>query len=285
MTRPAIQRNTAVYDLETRGLVEALFAASRDGSGTAGATSVDVDPRLPFLRATLNFTTLLCYAARFDDVNDPLLHDILTTAHAVSTFRSTNGNDQDYVPLLRWLPNPRRALARALTARRDVWLEALLDRVRAAVHAGKPVDCIAAGLLKGEGEVGLSEAEIRSINVGLVSGGFETLATTGIAGLGFLSTAEGQGVQQRAYEAIMAVYGSVGEAWERCLHEEKVEYVVVLVREMLRYYCAIQLLPPRQTLREMEYNGVRIPKGVTVYVNAQAINHGRWAERMAWHGC
>ncbi|EOD48674.1 putative cytochrome p450 protein [Neofusicoccum parvum UCRNP2] len=277
MTRPAIQRNAALYDIEIHGLVSDMFAAAVDSS-TGGTTTREVDPRIFFLRATLNFTTLLCYAARFDDVADPLLHDILTTAHAVSTFRSTNNNTQDYVPFLRYLPNPRNALARRITAKRDVWLEQLLGRVRAAVAAGKPVDCIAEGLLRGDGEVKLTEAEIRSINVGLVSGGFETLATTGIAGLGFLSTAgEGQRVQARAYDEIMRVYGSAEEAWEKCLLEENVEYVVALVREMLRYYCAIQLLPPRQTFKEMEYNGVRIPKGVTVYMNAQAINHDKTA--------
>ncbi|KAL0257567.1 hypothetical protein SLS55_008381 [Diplodia seriata] len=278
MTRPAIQSRAApLIDLETRGLIAGLLSASASAS-----TNNEVDPRLLFLRATLNFTTLLCYAARFDDPADPLLADILTTAHAVSTFRSTAGNDHDHVPLLRHLPSsaPRRRLARELAARRDVWLDALLGRVRTAVDAGAAVECIAEGLLKGGDVEGakLTEAEIRSINVGLVSGGFETLATTGIAGLGFLCSDEGREVQGKAYDAIMEAYGGdVGEAWEGCLREEKVEYVVALVREMLRYYCAIQLLPPRQTFKEMEYEGVRIPKGVTVYVNAQAVNHDETA--------
>ncbi|EKG22472.1 Cytochrome P450 [Macrophomina phaseolina MS6] len=275
MTRPAIQRNAPLYDIEIHGLISDMFSAALDPS--TNSTALEVDPRIFFLRATLNFTTLLCYASRFSDVNDPMLHDILQTAHTVSTFRSTNNNTQDYVPFHRYLPNPRNALAKQITAKRDVWLDALLARVQKAVDAGKPVNCIAEGLLKGKSEVKLTEAEIRSINVGLVSGGFETLATTGIAGLGFLSTAEGQVVQQKAYDAIMSVYGSAEEAWEKCLLEENVEYVVALVREMLRYYCAIQLLPPRQTFKEMEYNGVKIPKGVTVYMNAQAINHDKTA--------
>ncbi|KAF9633310.1 Cytochrome P450 [Lasiodiplodia theobromae] len=276
MTRPAIQRNASLYDIEIHGLVSGLLAGALDPS--TNKPTREVDPRIYFLRATLNFTTLLCYASRFDDVADPLLHDILATAHTVSTFRSTNNNVQDYVPFYRYLPNPRSKLAKEITAKRDVWLDALLDRVRKAVAAGKPVDCIAEGLLKGAAEVKLTEAEIRSINVGLVSGGFETLATTGIAGLGFLSTDEGQAVQQKAYESIMDAYdGNVEEAWEKCLLEERAEYVVALVREMLRYYCAIQLLPPRQTFKEMEYQGVRIPKGVTVYMNAQAINHDKTA--------
>ncbi|OJD29614.1 cytochrome p450 [Diplodia corticola] len=300
MTRPAIQRSAApLFDLEIHGLITALLDAASAPSSTSPSSSpsdlslpTEVDPRPLLLRATLNFTTLLCYASRFASPADPLLADILATAHAVSTFRSTNGNDQDHVsPLLCYVPIPsmraqtrgwseRRALAKSLSARRDVWLDALLERVRKAVGEGRAVSCIAEGLLR-DGDVEgakLNEAEIRSINVGLVSGGFETLATTAVAGLGFLSSEEGQGVQRKAYEAVMEAYGgNVEEAWEKCLGEEKVEYVVALVREMLRYYCAIQLLPPRQTFKEMEYEGVRIPKGVTVYVNAQAINHDETA--------
>ncbi|KAF2088377.1 phenylacetate 2-hydroxylase [Saccharata proteae CBS 121410] len=270
MTRPAIQRNAPLIDIEALGLVEDMFLSSL---GPTNSTSKEIDPRIFFLRASLNFVTNLCYAHRFADIDDPLLHEILETAHAVSTFRSTNNNTQDYVPFHRYLPNPRMKLAKEITTKRDVWLQELLDRVQRAVDAGKPVSCISEGLLRDKSSEKLSEAEIRSINVGLVSGGFETVATTGIAGLGFLSSPQGQEVQQKAYDAIMRTYGSTTEAWEKCVVEENVEYVVALVREMLRYYCAIMLLPPRKTTKEFEWQGAVIPKGVTVYMNAQAINH------------
>lgn len=107
----------------------------------------------------------------------------------------------------------------------------------------------------------------------LVSGGFETLSTTGLAGLGYLSSPQGQDIQARAFKAIMEVYSSPEQAWSDCLQEERVPYIVALVREMLRYYAAIQLLPPRQTCKDFEWNGVTIPSKVAVYQNAQAINH------------
>lgn len=119
----------------------------------------------------------------------------------------------------------------------------------------------------------LDAAEIRSVNVSLVSGGFETLSTTGLAGLGYLSSPQGQDIQDRAFKAIMEVYSSPEQAWADCLQEERVPYIVALVREMLRYYPAIPLLPPRQTCKEFEWNGVRIPSKVAIYMNAQAINH------------
>lgn len=111
----------------------------------------------------------------------------------------------------------------------------------------------------------------------LVSGGFETLSTTGLAGLGYLSSPQGQEIQARAFKDIMKVYSSPEQAWSDCLQEERVPYIVALVREMLRYYAAIQLLPPRQTCKEFEWNGVKIPPKVAVYQNAQAINHDQTA--------
>lgn len=117
--------------------------------------------------------------------------------------------------------------------------------------------------------------EIRSINVSLVSGGFETLSTTGTAGLAWLATEEGQASQEKVYKSIMEVYSTPQEAWEKCITEEAVPYVVALVREITRFYVPMQLLPPRQTIREFEYRGVVIPKGVGIWVNGQAINHGK----------
>lgn len=119
----------------------------------------------------------------------------------------------------------------------------------------------------------LSEAEIKSINVSFVSGGFETLATSTLACISMLSTKEGQLIQEKAYQDILAHHGSAEAAWDECLFEEKSPYVVALAREGLRYYCPIPFLPPRQTFRDFNYHGVQIPQGLTVHVNAQSVNH------------
>jgi phenylacetate 2-hydroxylase len=215
-------------------------------------------------------------------------------------FRSTNNNIQDWVPFYRYLAqNERSKLAVANKDRRDVILGHFLDKVERAVREGIPVSCLSQGLLQEKGASRLtngklslcrrppfsctlilnlqadywSTAEIRSVNVSLVSGGFETLSTTGSAGLAFLATSEGRVIQERAYRAILSVYSTPEEAWERSLQEETVPYIVALVREMLRYYAPIQLLPPRQTAKAFSWRGAIIPEGVGIFQNAQAINH------------
>lgn len=138
---------------------------------------------------------------------------------------------------------------------------------------GKDISCISEGLLKDKSEHKLSESEIKSINVSFVSGGFETLATSGLACIGWLSTEQGQSIQEKAYQDIIGAHGSAEAAWNECLFEEKSAYVVALAREALRYYCPIPLLTPRQTIKSFIWQGIEIPKGLTVYVNGQSANH------------
>lgn len=55
------------------------------------------------------------------------------------------------------------------------------------------------------------------------------------------------------------------------LSEEKCHYVVALVKEALRFYPPLKILPARQTYKEFVYQGAIIPKGVLIYTNCQAI--------------
>ena len=118
--------------------------------------------------------------------------------------------------------------------------------------------------------------DIRTILGGLMSGGFETIFSTAIITVGVLSIPEGQEIQRKAYEDIMAVYGSSEEAFERCLLEEKSLYTMGLVKEALRFYPPLKLLPARQVYKEFEYQNAVIPKGLLVYINAQAANFGTY---------
>ena len=268
MTRPAIQRNAPVLDEETFALAHDMYKASKRGT-------VEIDPAIFFKREALNLSLALCYGTRIDSIDSPLLREILSVVQNVSTFRSTNNNPQDYVPLLRFLPGKRSQVASECRNRRDIWLNQLLDTVRAAIEKGTEQTCLSEGLLRDSGNSKLSEDEIKSINVSLVSGGFETVSSTGVSGIAVLSTKEGQILQEKAYDELLSVYASSEEAWERCVLEEKSPYTVALVREMLRYYAPLQLLPPRKTIKEFQWRGLTIPKGLSVLMNAQAINHGK----------
>lgn len=116
--------------------------------------------------------------------------------------------------------------------------------------------------------------DVRTILGGLMSGGFETILATAIAGVAYLASPEGQAVQEKAYKDIIDSYGSVEAAFAQSITDEKSSYVAALVRETLRFYSPLHILPFRQTYQDFDCNGAKIPKGVMILVNVQAVNHG-----------
>jgi phenylacetate 2-hydroxylase len=162
--------------------------------------------------------------------------------------------------------------AKEVRARRDKWLAALLQEARDNIAAGKATNCVAAGLLT-DTEEKLTKQDIRTILGGLMSGGFETVFSTAIAGIAYLAGPGGQGFQEKAYRDIVESCGGAEEAFSRCMLEEKSAYMVAFVRETLRFYPPLHLLPTRQTYQDFEWKGVKIPKGVMVLVNCQATSH------------
>ena len=99
----------------------------------------------------------------------------------------------------------------------------------------------------------------------MVSGGLDTVPGNIVMGMAYLSTAEGQGVQAKALKAIQDVYPN-GEAWERCLVEEKVPYLTALVKETLRYWSVIPICLPRTSIHDIPYKDAVIPAGTTFFM-------------------
>lgn len=99
----------------------------------------------------------------------------------------------------------------------------------------------------------------------MVSAGLDTVPGNLIMGLAYLSSEHGQEIQKLAYEEIMKVYPD-GDAWERCLVEEKVPYVSAFVREVLRFFTVIPICLPRTSTKDIEYEDAVIPAGTTFYM-------------------
>lgn len=106
----------------------------------------------------------------------------------------------------------------------------------------------------------------------MVSAGLDTVPGNLIMGIGYLASPDGQRIQKRAYEEIQKVYPD-NDAWERCLHEEKVPYVTALYKEVLRYWTVIPICLPRVSIKPIEWNGVVIPAGTTFYMNAYGADY------------
>lgn len=262
MTVPAIKERAVLIDLECYSLLKDLYFDSH---------SKFIYPYKYTQRLALNFTTMLSYATRFDNINTPLLGEILDMVKLISSFRSTNNNLQDFVPFLRLLPeNDRKRQALEASEKRNVWLAKLTDQ---AIKHKDSRKSIVGDFAKSNGESRLNLEDIKSICVGLVSGGFETIGSTGSLIFLQLASPKGKEWQEKIYTECIKIYGTVENAYEKVLLEEKSEFAVSFIRELLRMYPVIPLIPARKTMKSFNFNGAIVPEGVTVILNAQAANH------------
>ncbi|KAJ5673322.1 hypothetical protein N7507_002449 [Penicillium longicatenatum] len=264
--RPALRNYHPMFDLESYCILRDLHLDSKNGA-------VEVSVRPYIQRYALNTTLTLCYGIRMNAVYDDLLREILHVGSAISLLRSASENLQDYIPILRYMPNNKKtARSKELRDRRDAYLNLLLDKVREMIKKGTDKPCISATILKDE-ETKLTGVEVSSICLSLVSGGFETIPGTLTSAIGSLSTPEGQIWQDRAYEDIKRYYPDVKEAWANCISEEKIPYVNAIIKEAGRYYTVSSMSLPRKTVTEVNWNGAIIPPKTMILINAQAGNH------------
>lgn len=138
---PTIKRLEPLLDLETTQRLLGLHEAGFQGRD-------EVMPHVYQKRLALNIVMMFCYRKRFENIDDPMLVQILNDASVISSFRSTNSNLQDYIPHLRLFKNQERmAVAKEVRGRRDAWLAKLLQEVEEEVEKGDVRNCMAANLL------------------------------------------------------------------------------------------------------------------------------------------
>lgn len=96
----------------------------------------------------------------------------------------------------------------------------------------------------------------------MIAGGLDTTPACILLGLATLSGPGGGALQQKLLAEIEKVYPD-GDAWQRCLDEEKVEYVTAFCKEVLRFWTVIPMSLPRVSVNDMTYQGAHIPAGTT----------------------
>ncbi|KAF3396027.1 Phenylacetate 2-hydroxylase [Penicillium rolfsii] len=264
LNRPATQSYMPIIDLESNSSIKELYRDSKNGT-------VDINPTAYFQRFALNTSLTLNYGFRIEgNVDDQLLKEIVDVERGVSNFRSTSNNWQDYIPLLRIIPKMNTE-AEEFRVRRDKYLTYLLDILKDRIANGTDKPCITGNIIK-DPEAKLNDAEVKSICLTMVSAGLDTVPGNLIMGIAYLASEDGQRIQKKAYDEIMQVYPN-GDAWEKCLVEEKVPYVTALVKETLRFWTVIPICLPRKSTKDIEWNGSTIPAGTTFFMNAWAADY------------
>jgi 3-hydroxyphenylacetate 6-hydroxylase len=208
--------------------------------------------------------------------DDPMFDEITEVEEEISKFRSTTGNLQDYIPLLRLNPfNPGSMRAREMRKRRDVYLKRLNDDLDERMKKGTHKPCIQANVILDK-EAALNKEELTSISLTMLSGGLDTITTLVQWSVALL--AQRPDIQEKAVQEIRKLY-TEDEPLCDAYDDQKCGYIVALVRECLRYYCVLRLALPRATVKDIVYEGRMIPAGSTIYLNAWACNMGTSVSR------
>ncbi|KAI2817808.1 hypothetical protein CBS63078_10583 [Aspergillus niger] len=253
---------TSPYNVESRSFVDELY---RYGNG--GETPVDPMPMIQRLSLSLSLT--LNWGVRVASQEEDLFAEITHVEEEISKFRSTTGNLQDYIPLLRLNPfNSNSKVAKEMRDRRDRYLTALNrdldDRMKKGIH--KP--CIQANVILDK-EAKLNSEELISISLTMLSGGLDTVTTLVAWSIGLLS--QRPDIQEKAAKAIRDMYGHDQPLCDP-MDDQRCAYVAALVRECLRYFTVLRLALPRTSIRDVVYNGTVIPKGTVFFLNSWACN-------------
>ncbi|KAK9417802.1 putative 3-hydroxyphenylacetate 6-hydroxylase [Seiridium unicorne] len=268
LNRPAIQSYVPYLDMESKTFIEDLFTYGKAGK-------IPIDPLPLVQRLSLSLAMTINWGVRVPSHEDKLFREIVEVEEELNRFRSTTGNLQDYIPLLRLNPvNKTSAKAREMRDRRDHYLRTLNNELAEKVVMGSNRPCIQANVIKFKEEK-LSDVELISISLSVLGGGFETVSNTVQFSMAFL--AQHPDIQDKAYEAIREFQGSEDPLCDAA-DDQKCAYVNGLAKEALRYFTVVPLNLPRQSIRDIEYNGVLIPEGTTFYMNAMACNydHNLW---------
>jgi 3-hydroxyphenylacetate 6-hydroxylase len=265
LNKPSIATYIDHLDIETKDFVKEGFEG-----GNAGRTGVDPMPMIQ--RLSLSLALTLNWGTRMGSRDDPMFHEITEVEEDISKFRSTTGNLQDYVPILRLNPfSAGSKKAKEMRSRRDVYLHRLNkdldDRMEKGIH--KP--CIQANVIQDK-DAALNKEELTSISLTMLSGGLDTITTLVQWSVALL--AQRPDIQKKAINEIRKLY-SDKEPLCDAYDDQKCDYIVALVRECLRYYCVLRLALPRATVKDVMYEGKLIPAGSTIYLNAWACNMGK----------
>ena len=180
---------------------------------------------------SLSLALTLNWGIRMDNQENALFEEITEVEEEVSRFRSTTGNLQDYIPILRLNPfNFGSKRAREMRSRRDVYLNNLNRGLEDRMEKGTHSPCIQANVILDE-DAKLNNEELTSISLTMLSGGLDTITTLLQWSIALL--AQRPDIQRKAWKEIAELY-RIHQPLCDALDDQKSPYVVALVRECLR---------------------------------------------------
>lgn len=207
-----------------------------------------------------------------------LANTIMATENKIIRMRSLVANYQDYIPGLQSFP--LRCMFDASAAKwrqqRDSYMHSLYQSFLVQLHGGLFLanHSMLAHILRAKASpMTLSESELQSICLTMVSAGLDNSALTFDHLMGHFSHDYGQDMQERLWKELMLQSnGSLTAAWDAATYGT-CSYAMALLHEALRFFSVLPLGLPRQTTKPARFRGLYIPANTIVVMNNYAANH------------
>ena len=262
LNKPAVASYAPHLDLETTALIKDLLEA-----GASGTKALDPKPLIQ--RFALSMALTVNWGTRMASRDNALFHEIIEVERGIVSTRNRTQNLMDYIPILRLIPfSARSRKAKDWRERRDIYLAKFDRELREQVEKGTQKPSIQANAMV-DPEAKLTREDLTTVSVSIIQGGTDTVAGTVNWGVAFVG--QRPDIQQRALDDIRLHYGEE-DVLPSAYDDPKCTYVSAMVREFLRYFTVLRLSLPRCTIEDVTYNGIWIPKGTSIWLNAWAAN-------------
>lgn len=184
---------------------------------------------------------------------------------------------RDFFPALKWVPNKVEGKVLAVHKKIKAIVGALISEQRQLLANGKVPDCYLDILLTQATHL-TDKQLLMSTWEPIIESADTTLVTIEWA---MYEIAKNPDVQERLHKEIREVAGS------RIVTEDdlpKLKLLDAIVKETLRKYPPVSLLPPRHVDEDVKLGGFDIKRGWQIIINAYGINYSKdtWSKPEVW---
>ncbi|PVH15613.1 uncharacterized protein CXQ87_003459 [Candidozyma duobushaemuli] len=204
-------------------------------------------------------------------IHHDLANAVVETENKIIRLRSPLANYQDYLPGVRNFAFSTKAEMAAKS--RDQYMDEFFRVFQRNLQKNHPeaVSCLLGRVFTQPGR--LSLAETKSICLTMVSAGLDNIALSFDHLMGHLATPKGYKMQDRLFKELIKIYQNSSAAWDAVACENTSTYALALIHETMRFFTVLPLSLPRETTKDVLFDGMLIPSGTILLMNAFAADH------------
>ncbi|XP_049633843.1 cytochrome P450 1A1-like [Suncus etruscus] len=221
-----------------------------------------------------NVICAICFGQRFDHDDQ----EFLSLVDLSNEFGEivASGNPADFIPILRYLPNPTLATFKDLNNKFYNLMQKMVKEHYKKFEKGhirditdSLIDHCQDKKLDENANMQLSDEKIVNVVMDLFGAGFDTVTTALSWALLYLVT--NPGIQKKIQKELDTVIGGVRQP--RLSDRFQLPYLEAFILETFRHSSFVPFTIPHSTTRDTSLLGFYIPKERCIFVNQWQINH------------